>query len=81
MKYDRITVEPGKMGGSPCIRGLRFPVATVVRLVASGMSVAQILEEHPDLEPEDIPAALHFAADSISKIDEFKQKYAELIPE
>lgn len=69
MKFTRITIEPGKMGGAPCIRGLRFPVATVLRLVASGMTTEQILHEHPDLEPEDIPEALHFAAESLNTLD------------
>ncbi len=64
MKFTRITIEPGKMGGAPCIRGLRFTVATVVRMVAQGMSTEQILEEHPSLEPEDIQEALQFAAEA-----------------
>jgi len=50
------------MGGVPCIRGLRFPVATVVAMVADGMSDDEILSEHPDLEREDIREALRFAA-------------------
>ena len=50
------------MGGVPCIRGLRFPVASVVAMVADGMSDDEILAEHPDLEPEDIREALRFAA-------------------
>ncbi|MGH3649012.1 MAG: DUF433 domain-containing protein [Micromonosporaceae bacterium] len=62
--FDRITVDPDKMGGQPCIRGMRFPVATVVRMVARGMSVQQVLTEHPDLEAEDIRQALEFAAEA-----------------
>lgn len=53
------------MGGQPTIRGLRFPVVTVVRMVAAGMSTGQILEEHPDLTVEDIREALEFAAASL----------------
>jgi uncharacterized protein (DUF433 family) len=69
MRFTRITIEPGKMGGAPCIRGLRFPVATVLRLVARGMTVQQILDEHPDLEADDIPEALHFAAEAMNSVE------------
>ena len=62
MKWTRITIEPGKMGGRACIRGLRMPVATVVRMVASGMSPAEIIEAHPELEAADITEALEYAA-------------------
>ncbi len=62
MAFTRITSDPGKMAGVPCIRGLRFPVATVVAMVADGMSNDEILVEHPDLEAEDIREALRFAA-------------------
>jgi len=65
MEYTRITVDPGKMGGAPCIRGLRIPVATVVALVADGMTVDEILEAYPDLEAEDIREALHYAAEAV----------------
>ena len=58
----RITTDPSRMGGAPCIRGLRFPVASVVAVVANGMSEAEILAEPPDLEREDIGAALRFAS-------------------
>lgn len=60
----RITVDPAQMSGEPCIRGLRIPVATVVAMAAE-MSQAEILEVLPDLEPEDIPAALRFAARAV----------------
>ncbi len=60
--YPRITVDPGKMGGVPCIRGLRIPVATVVGLVAHGMSNEEILDHYPDLESDDIGEALRYAA-------------------
>ena len=62
MTYERITFDAEKMGGQACIRGLRIPVATVVRCVASGMSTHEILEAYPDLEPEDISEALQYAA-------------------
>jgi hypothetical protein len=48
--FDRITAEPDKMGGVPCIRGLRIPVATVVGMVADGMTEQEILQAYPDLE-------------------------------
>lgn len=65
MDYTRITTNPEQMGGVPCIRGLRMPVATVVRMVVEGMTRSQILREHPDLEAEDIQEALHFAAQAV----------------
>ena len=65
MVFDRITVDTGQMGGVPCIRGLRIPAATVVAMVADGMTEAEILDAYPDLEPEDIREALHFAADAL----------------
>jgi len=65
MKYTRITVNPQQMGGVPCIRGLRIPVATVVAMVAEGMSVEEILKAYPDLEPEDISEALAYAAEAV----------------
>jgi uncharacterized protein (DUF433 family) len=65
MKFTRITVEPNKMGGVPCIRGLRIPVATVVGMLADGMSEENILKAYPDLEAEDIHQALHYAAEAV----------------
>ncbi len=65
MRFERITVEPNKMGGAPCIRGLRIPVATVVGMVADGMSDDEILRAYPDLEPEDIREALRYAAEVV----------------
>jgi uncharacterized protein (DUF433 family) len=53
------------MNGVPCIRGLRIPVATVVGMVAEGMAQQEILRDLPDLEPEDIQAALIFAAEAV----------------
>lgn len=65
MRYTRITVDPAQMGGVPCLRGLRIPVATVVGLVADGMSEAEILEHYPDLEAEDVREALRFASEAV----------------
>ena len=64
MNYlDRITVEPGKRGGKPCVRGMRITVSDILEYLASGMSEAQILEDFPDLEADDIRACLAFAAE------------------
>ncbi|MDH3725139.1 MAG: DUF433 domain-containing protein [Thermoleophilia bacterium] len=60
-----MTASADQMAGAPCIRGLRIPVATVVGMVADGMSDTEILEAHPDLEPEDIREALRFAAEAV----------------
>ena len=60
---DRITLEPGKRSGKPCIRGLRITVYDVLDYLASGMTEEEILADFPDLEREDIRAALAFAAD------------------
>ena len=65
MRFTRITVDPRQMGGVPCIRGLRMPVATVVGMVADGMTVAEILKEHPTLKAEDISEALQYAAEAV----------------
>jgi len=59
---NRITVNPEQCGGRPCIRGMRIRVIDVLDLLASGLSAAEVLAELPDLEPEDITAALKFAA-------------------
>ncbi len=63
---DRITVDPAVMGGVPCLRGLRIPVATVVNMVAGGMTAEQIVDELPPLEIDDVSAALRFAADAVA---------------
>jgi uncharacterized protein (DUF433 family) len=65
MKFTRITVDPQQMSGVPCIRGLRIPVATVVGMVADGMTQTEILAAYPDLEREDITEALHYAAEAV----------------
>lgn len=67
MKFTRITIEPDKMGGVPCIRGLRIPVATVVGMVANGMTEKEILDAYPDLEHEDIKEALLYAAEAVKE--------------
>ena len=65
MKFTRITVDPKQMGGVPCIRGLRIPVATVVGMIADGMSEPEILDAYPDLQREDIAEALYYAAEAV----------------
>jgi len=65
MRYTRITVNPNQMGGVPCLRGLRIPVATVVDMVADGMSFDEILKAYPDLQLEDIRQALRYAAEAV----------------
>lgn len=65
---ERITIEPGKRGGQPCIRGLRITVYEVLDYLASGMSEDEILRDFPDLTREDIRAALAFAADRERKL-------------
>jgi uncharacterized protein (DUF433 family) len=65
MRYQRITVDPEQMDGLPCIRGLRIPVATVVDMVATGMSETEILDAYPSLEVADIREALQFAAAAV----------------
>lgn len=67
MDFERITVDPEQMGGVPCIRSLRIPVATVVGLVAQGLAETEILAEYPDLEIEDIREALAFAAAAVDE--------------
>ena len=66
MRFGRITANPAQMGGVPCIRGLRIPVATIIGLLAQGMSRAQVLTDYPDLEPEDIEEALRYAAAAVA---------------
>lgn len=65
MTFERITVRPDQMGGVPCIRGLRIPVATVVGMVADGMSQEEILAAYPDLEATDVEEALRYAAEAV----------------
>ena len=65
MTFTRITVRPEQMGGVPCIRSLRIPVATVVGMIADGMTEAEILAAFPDLEPADVREALRYAAEAL----------------
>lgn len=66
MDYSKfITIEPGKMGGKPCIRGMRFTVFDVLDYLASGMSVEEILDDFPYLTREDIQASLAYIADLV----------------
>jgi uncharacterized protein (DUF433 family) len=65
---DRITIEPGKRGGKPCVRGLRITVQDVLEYLASGMTKEDILRDFPDLEAGDIDAVLAFAADLQRKL-------------
>lgn len=58
----RITIEPGKRSGQPCIRGLRITVWDVLTWLAGGMTERQILDDYPELQPEDFPAVYEFAA-------------------
>ena len=65
---ERITIEPGKRGGKPCIRGLRITVYDILEYLAAGMTPDQILADFPDLEAEDISAVLAFTADRERKL-------------
>ena len=65
MEFKRVTTDAQQMGGVPCLRGLRIPVATVVSLVAEGQTVERILTLYPDLEAEDVREALFFAAEAV----------------
>ena len=65
MKFTCITVDPRQMGGVPCVRGLRIPVATVVGMVADAITTEEILRAYPDLRPEDIREALQYAAEAV----------------
>jgi uncharacterized protein (DUF433 family) len=60
--FERITVDPAQMGGVPCVRRLRIPAATVLRLLAGGQTELEILTQYPDLKTEDIRECLRFAA-------------------
>lgn len=65
MSFPRVTVRADQMGGVPCVRGLRIPVATVVGMVADGMDEEEILAAYPDLEAEDIREAMRYAAEAV----------------
>jgi uncharacterized protein (DUF433 family) len=73
MNYrDILTMEPGKRGGKPCIRGLRITVYDVLEYLASGMTPEEILEDFPELNRDDISAALSFAADRERHIESLR---------
>jgi len=65
MRYPRIQVDPSRMGGVPCIRDLRIPVATILGMVADGMSTQEILDDYPDLVAADVAEALRYAAEAV----------------
>ncbi len=65
MTFTRITVRADQMDGVPCIRGLRIPVATVVGMIAEGMTADEILDAYPDLELADVQEALQYAAEAV----------------
>jgi uncharacterized protein (DUF433 family) len=65
LKFNRITVDSNQMGGVPCIRGLRIPVAAIVGMVAEGITEPEILKAYPDLQAEDIREALRYAAEAV----------------
>jgi len=67
MAFERITTHPDRMGGVPCIRDLRFSVASVVAMVADGRTTEEILAEHPDLEAEDVTESLRYAAVAVQE--------------
>jgi uncharacterized protein (DUF433 family) len=65
MSFTRVTLRPDQMDGVPCVRGLRIPVATVVGMVADGMSEAEIAASYTDLEIEDVREAIRYAAEAV----------------
>lgn len=67
MAFERITADPEVMAGVPCIRGTRIPVATVVGMVAEGMTDQEILDDYPQLNREDVREALRFAAAAVDE--------------
>ena len=69
MTHERITVDPHVMAGQPCIKGKRMPVAQLLRELAGGMTVSDIIDAHPHLAPEDIYAAVAYAAGVVANED------------
>jgi len=65
MTFTRISFRPDQMDGVPCIRGLRIPVATVLGMIADGMSADEVLDAYPDLEAADVQEALRYAAEAV----------------
>lgn len=66
-KLDRITMDPEIMGGQPCIRGLRIPISLIIKLLAAGRVIEEILDDYPELEKEDVKQALEYAAWTVSE--------------
>ena len=62
-----ITVEPGKRGGQPCVRGMRITVRDVLEYLAGGMTVPELIADFPELTPEDVRACLAYAADQLTR--------------
>lgn len=71
---ERITIDPARRGGKPCIRGLRITVYEVLEYMGSGMSKDEILADFPDLEPDDLRACLLYAADQERKFSSIPQR-------
>jgi uncharacterized protein (DUF433 family) len=69
---DRITINPDVMVGKPTIRGLRITVEQILKALASGITTQELLEDYPELEPEDIQAVLLYAAELVSEEQVFK---------
>jgi len=65
MSFRRVTIDPAKMNGVPCVRDLRIPVATIVGMMAEGMTQKEILSAYPDLEEDDIRETLQYAAEAL----------------
>ena len=65
MRFSRVTVSPNQMAGVPCVRALRIPVATVIGMLADGMSSADIVRAYPDLEAADLTECLRYAAEAL----------------
>jgi len=78
--FDRITIRQNQMGGVPCIRGLRIPVATVICMLADGMNMTEILEAFQDLEEDDILAAMKYAASTLRRPPDSDDGLGSLIP-
>jgi uncharacterized protein (DUF433 family) len=67
MKFERITIDKNQMDGVPCVRHLRIPVASIVAMIADGMTEDEILDAYPDIEKEDIKESLYFAAAAVKE--------------
>ena len=76
--FDRITFDPNILGGKACIRGMRISVSLAINLVANGMSVQEIIDEYPDLEPEDVEQSLRYAAWAAEKGQQERENWPTL---